>query len=104
GVERVVYNIENSPLLRTLDIEVLEPILEYDKKRDGELLDTLKQALEQLLNVQAIADNLYIHPNTVRYRINKINELLGINIMKSSNYALLVIAIKLYEMNEQKMN
>src|SRR5699024_1622707 len=47
GVERVVYNIENSPLLRTLDIEVLEPILEYDKKRDGELLDTLKQALAQ---------------------------------------------------------
>lgn len=101
GVERVVYNIEDSSLLRQLDIEALYPVLEYDKKRDGELLDTLKQVLEHFFNVQAIADNLYIHPNTVRYRINKINELLDMNIMDSSKYALLVIAIKMYEMNKK---
>jgi len=99
GVERVVYNIEEIPLLRTLDVEVLKPIIEYDQKRDGELLDTLKVALEQFFNVKAIADNLYIHPNTVRYRLKKINELLDMDIMESSKYSLLVIAIKLDEMN-----
>ena len=35
GVGRVVYNLEDSPLLRSLDVEVLHPILEYDKNVMG---------------------------------------------------------------------
>lgn len=99
GIEKVAYNIEELPLLKSLDNELLLPIIEYDRKKDGDLLKTLNSCLTHFFNVKAIAEELFIHPNTVRYRLGQINELLNMDINKSSNFALLVLAVKLYEKN-----
>lgn len=99
GIEKVAYNIEELPLLKSLDNELLLPIIEYDLKKDGDLLKTLNSCLTHFFNVKAIAEELFIHPNTVRYRLGQINELLNMDINKSSNFALLVLAVKLYEKN-----
>ncbi|MEY8560802.1 helix-turn-helix domain-containing protein [Jeotgalicoccus halotolerans] len=100
GIEKVAYNIEELPLLKSLDNELLLPIIEYDRKKDGDLLKTLNSCLTHFFNVKAIAEELFIHPNTVRYRLGQIKELLNIDINESSNFALLVLALKLYEKND----
>lgn len=43
------------------------------------------------------ADSLFIHENTVRYRINKIKEILGMKDLEGSFYEQLSAAIKLYK-------
>lgn len=99
GIEKVAYNIEELPLLKSLDNELLLPLIEYDRKKDGDLLKTLNSCLTHFFNVKAISEELFIHPNTARYRLGQINELLNMDINKSSNFALLVLAVKLYEKN-----
>ena len=41
------------------------------------LLDTLATYLEQGTSLEATARLLFVHPNTVRYRLRKITELTG---------------------------
>jgi len=57
---------------------VLEPLL---KEEDGkELIETLKVYLENGSNCNKAAAKLYIHSNTVRYRVAKIQEICNIDL------------------------
>ncbi len=53
--------------------EVYEPLL----RSGSPLLDTLSAYLEQGLSLEATARLLFVHPNTVRYRLRRIAELTG---------------------------
>ena len=46
------------------------------------------------LNVSATAQALYVHPNTLRQRLRRIEELTGINI-KGDDWLMIEIALKL---------
>lgn len=68
--------INNS--LDYLSFKVMD-ILKHDQKYNTEYATTLKIFLSTSLSPQATADILYIHKNTVIYRINKIKELFDID-------------------------
>lgn len=48
-------------------------------EKNIELLKTLKVYLENNMNYSATAEKLYVHINTIRKRIDKVNELLQID-------------------------
>jgi sugar diacid utilization regulator len=54
----------------------LEPVLEYDRERDAELLRSLSEYLEHGCSLDRAAAALYIHRSTLRYRLGRIEELL----------------------------
>jgi hypothetical protein len=58
---------------RKLITDVYEPLL----RSGSPLLDTLSAYLEQGLSLEATARLLFVHPNTVRYRLRRIAELTG---------------------------
>lgn len=100
GIEKLVFNIDELSLFKSLDEEILSPIIEYDRKKDGDLINTLTSALSHFFNIKAISEELFIHPNTVRYRLSQINSLLSLDINESSNFAIVMLAIKMYEKNK----
>ena len=53
----------------------LGPLLGADRGGDSQLLETLRTYLELDGSVQATADRLYVHRNTVRYRLSRIEAL-----------------------------
>ncbi|MFR9098212.1 MAG: PucR family transcriptional regulator [Blautia coccoides] len=48
-------------------------------EKNAELLRTLKVYLENNMNYSLTAEKLYVHINTIRNRIDKVNQLLGID-------------------------
>ncbi|WP_032404806.1 PucR family transcriptional regulator [Rhodococcus sp. WWJCD1] len=56
---------------------VLAPLLEYDRRADAGLVDTLREFLATGGSWNRTADSLHVHLNTVRYRIKRVEELLG---------------------------
>lgn len=56
---------------------VLQQLLEYDAKNNTELAKTLEIYLDEKDSLIAASKRLFVHPNTVRYRIEKIREMLG---------------------------
>ncbi len=76
---------------------ILSKIFEYDKSHSGELVETLIQLEANNWNARLVSDRLHFHPNTIRYRINKICELLDGDINDSDFRFDLVLAIKLHQ-------
>ena len=52
----------------------------YDTKNQSDLLLTLETYLEHFLNTTQTAKALYIHRNTMNYRLGQIEELLGVDL------------------------
>jgi hypothetical protein len=69
-----------APVLRTFRDRLLGPVADYDERHHAELLSTLRVFLECDGSWNACASRLYVHVNTVRYRIGRIEELTGRNL------------------------
>lgn len=59
------------------------------------LLDTLRAYVECDLNVKRTAERLYLHPNTVHYRLDRVAERTGCNLRSFADLEQLMIAVKL---------
>lgn len=59
--------------------DILGPVVEYDKKRDGELMTTLFYYSRMNKSIGNVAAKLNIHVNTLYQRIRKTEELMGYN-------------------------
>ncbi len=55
-------------------------MLEYDHDCNADLQITLRTLLDDNFNYKATAEKLFIHVNTVRYRAEKIAQLLNIDL------------------------
>ncbi|HJZ04002.1 MAG TPA: PucR family transcriptional regulator ligand-binding domain-containing protein [Streptosporangiaceae bacterium] len=62
---------------RSFRERLLGPLLAYDERHHAELLPTLRQFLACSGSWNACAASMYVHVNTVRYRIRRIEELTG---------------------------
>ncbi|MGZ4148282.1 MAG: GAF domain-containing protein [Actinomycetota bacterium] len=55
-------------------------LVEYDRRRDTQLLDTLEGYLDHRGNVVGTSRALFIHPNTLRQRLDRIRRVSGIDL------------------------
>jgi purine catabolism regulator len=77
GVFRLLSLIDDAEELRSFALESLGPLLLLDPAERDDLLRTLEALVECNLNVAKAARRLYFHYNTLRYRITKLERLLG---------------------------
>jgi hypothetical protein len=63
--------------LQSFRERLLGPLLAYDERHRAELLPTLQEFLACSGSWNACAAKMYVHVNTVRYRIRRIEELTG---------------------------
>jgi purine catabolism regulator len=64
---------------------VLEPVLEYDREHGTELIRTLQTYLECDRSPKQAAQQLFIHNQTVNYRISRVEELTGRTMRSTSD-------------------
>ncbi|MBA3279983.1 MAG: PucR family transcriptional regulator ligand-binding domain-containing protein [Geodermatophilaceae bacterium] len=77
GVLRLLSLIPDSGELRSYLAEVLGPLVPDASSEHSDLLETLRVLLEANLNVAEAARSQHFHYNTLRYRIGKLERLLG---------------------------
>ncbi len=81
--------------------EYLETLLDDDAREifnDTEMTNTAEEFLENSLNVSETSRKLYLHRNTLMYRLDKIERETGLNIRKFSDaviFRLITILLKL---------
>ena len=96
---RVLFyrDIECLALLESLEINLSE-IVDLDRKISSfDAIKTLEAILENK-SVKQAANALFIHENTMRYRINKIQKVLNMDLNSSVAGLNLLIKIKLYKL------
>lgn len=77
GVYRLLYSISDDLILKEMGPDFLKPLLEYDKAHNANLTDTLYYYLKSNCSIKSVSDEMFVHKNTIVYRISRIKELLG---------------------------
>jgi sugar diacid utilization regulator len=70
---------------------------EYDRIHNTELCTTLQVYLEQTKSLVRTAEILFVHRNTVRYRINKCMELLGSSLDDGNELFAYILSLRILE-------
>ncbi|XVU28071.1 PucR family transcriptional regulator [Actinoplanes sp. CA-054009] len=76
-VYRKLFDAERAGELRTFALGTLEPLLSHDRDHRGDLLRTVQVLVANNGNATRAARELYIHPNTMGKRLDRIGRLLG---------------------------
>ncbi|HZJ68600.1 MAG TPA: PucR family transcriptional regulator ligand-binding domain-containing protein [Candidatus Eisenbacteria bacterium] len=97
GVFRVLFYDDLKPELEKIMAEELKILVEYDHKKNTELVNTLQQYFECEGNLAQVAENLFIHYNTVVYRLNRIKEIMDIDFDNYNDRLNLQLALKINE-------
>ena len=77
--EQSIFHILNTPQLanfQKLALDIIEPLLSYDAANGTNYYEILKQYFRNNFNIQKTAKALYIHRNTLTYRLQHLKELL----------------------------
>lgn len=95
GVYRLLYSISDENIVDEIVDRYLKPILDYDIKHNSNFEETLLNYLKYNGSVQRVSAEMFIHKNTILYRITKIKELLGLDLEDEEEKMLLYLVCKL---------
>lgn len=103
GIYSVITQISNGKFLDDYVESRIGQLMKADQMQEGGLCETLECYLDHNCNVNATAEALYIHRNTMRYRMDKIKRILDGNLSDMSELLelKLAFAIKRYRENRE---
>lgn len=73
--------------------QAVDELIEYDQRRNAQLVETLERYLGARCSVAESARTLYIHPNTVRQRLERIERITGLD-LRTEDLLSLELALK----------
>lgn len=80
GMHKLLLSVDDQDILYEMQEETLGKIIAYDQEHNTDYQNVLRLYIEYNSNIQAVADALFAHRNTINYRMKKIRELLGTNL------------------------
>ena len=95
GALRLLLN-NNEDELSDYALEYLSPLLAYEKRRKGELFQTLFVYLSTGQDIKNASEQLHVHVNTMNYRIQRIQEILTINFNDPADLLNIQVACNIY--------
>lgn len=93
GVLHLLTQIHRE-LLNDYCQEYLFPLIKSDTEYETEYIKTLKVYMQHHGIIKDVSDALFIHPNTLRKRLKKIEEMTGLNLQNLEELLNLMVAVK----------
>lgn len=112
GVDGSIYRFDDLLLYHFLRAErglidrfvdqMLQPLIEYDEQRNGELIGTLEAFFTTNGSVKAAGELLFAHPHTISYRIKQVEKLTGWSLRNPEDKLRLQLALRAYRLREAR--
>ncbi|MCU1423757.1 MAG: putative transcriptional regulator, PucR family, partial [Microbacteriaceae bacterium] len=100
GIVRLLLgSTSESPDLQRFINDVTAPLTEYDHVHDGSLLVTLRAFFDSDCSQKRAAEVLFVHPKTLRYRLNQIAKLSGLDLTAHADRMRADLALRLLEVS-----
>ncbi|MBC2721440.1 helix-turn-helix domain-containing protein [Desulfosporosinus sp.] len=94
GIMRLLHRLDRQEL-EDYRSEILGPLLKFDKESNLSLEETLLAYFSCNTDLNAAGEKLYLHPNTLRYRLKKASEILDRDLSSLENQVNLFLALKI---------
>jgi purine catabolism regulator len=98
GIYQLLTKLENIPAVQAFCDEVIGPLADYDQKHRSSLVQTLEAYFDHHANISQTAESLFIHRNTLLYRLERIQELTGQNLNKADMRLAMHLSLKFWQL------
>ncbi|HBN96294.1 MAG TPA: hypothetical protein DDZ66_08330 [Firmicutes bacterium] len=95
GIYRILCEFDKKAELQGYYDDTIARLEVYDQEHKAELVKTLVAYFDNDCSFQKAADELFIHYNTMRYRIERINEVTGLDVFDSNDRLNLQVGLKI---------
>ncbi|WP_425755772.1 PucR family transcriptional regulator [Ihubacter sp. rT4E-8] len=97
GSYRIIFPFVQSSEMNRYAKDILKTTEDYDIENNSHLLNTLQIYIETNCDLTATAKKLSQHKNTIRYRLNKIKDLTGLDYKNFTDLEQLSLALRIYQ-------
>lgn len=101
GIYQLLFPISNSIEAGEFCKKYIQPLQEYDAKHHTNLIETLQAIVNSGWNLKVASKALFLHYNSVKYRFQKISEILDLDLRSTSHHTEIELALKLYLIQRQ---
>ena len=96
GIYRLLFSISsNNEAIEFCD-KYVKPLQQYDDQHHANLIETLQSIINCGWNLKRASEKLFLHYNSVKYRFQKICDLLEIDLRDNSRHTEIELALKIY--------
>src|SRR5699024_4641841 len=95
-LNRLMLHLANNQEVRDITLTTLAPLIDYEEKREMDLIDTFIAYDHQNGNVSQAARVLNMHRQSLLYRLRKIESLTDLSLDNPDDVFLLNISIKVW--------
>jgi len=103
GIFRVLGQINDWKEMEQLYTETIGKLVEYDSSNNASLTVTLKEYFANNCSLTETAEKLFVHVNTMKYRLQKIEQLTGCSVHNAEKRLLLHMGIKIEQILQSGM-
>jgi GAF domain-containing protein len=102
GAYRYLVHLELEEAPRDRYRQAVEKLIAYDRRGNASLVETLERFLADRGGITPTARALFVHPNTVRQRLDRIERVSGLD-LKSEDLLSLELALKLVRLHRVRV-
>jgi sugar diacid utilization regulator len=100
GIHRLLLQVPDLAELKSFATEILGELDRQDPQRGAELLATLACYFRENNSPQRTAQSLHVHPNTVAYRLRRVQEITGLRLDTYRDRLMAQVAIEIVAATE----
>lgn len=101
GVYQVLLPALDNPALPQYSHQILEPVIGFDAENRGNLMETLLMLVQCGGDLHRTSQETGQHENTLRYRLNKVFNLTGLNYQRPAHYEELALAVRIFLLSQE---
>jgi purine catabolism regulator len=98
GVYQLLGQLEDIEVVRQFTQQVIGPLVEYDAQHRSSLVHTIDAYFDHHGNISQTAESLFIHRNTLLYRLERIKDLTAQDLTQANMRLALQLALKLWQL------
>lgn len=101
GLYKLLFSVAyNKEAIEFCD-KYIQPLREYDIQHHANLIETIQAIVNCGWNLKAASDALYLHYNSVKYRFQKICEILDMDLRNPEKHTEVELALKLFFLQKE---
>ena len=101
GIYRLLGKLEDITAVQEFTNQVIGPLVKYDEQHRSTLVQTIDEYFNHHGNISQTAEALFIHRNTLLYRLDRIQELTGHNLNQANMRLALHLSLKLWQLRPE---
>lgn len=95
GIYKILADIKEESVYSEFVEETLGRLIRYDRAKGTDYLRILEAYFENECSIIHTSEKLYCHKNTLTYKLNKIKEVLGYDILSNENRMKIMVAFRI---------